>query len=227
MPAPSFFVSACLVALAVAAPLSSPRLAARDDLTANILKAAAGATASPLATFPSNAASAPNVQIFGDWLSLKGVSAFHFTADMDVDCDGVAGCSDDPSGQPQTLFGHLDSSQVPYFVLPASFVHDHGDIVQPNAVGAILCGDKLVYGIFGDTNGATPEVIGEASLLLANTCFPNDALSGGNGHSPLDVLYVVFGNAPAPNVGDQTISIADLQKVGDEQVALLRAALGF
>jgi hypothetical protein len=38
-------------------------------------------------------------------------------------------------------------------------------------------------------------------------------------------LDIVFGNAVVPNVGDSTISIADLNKVGDEQVALLQAAL--
>lgn len=30
----------------------------------------------------------PDVKIFGDWKDLPGVSAFFFTADMDVDCDG-------------------------------------------------------------------------------------------------------------------------------------------
>jgi hypothetical protein len=39
-----------------------------------------------LATFA--AASGPEVHIFGDWLHLDGVSAFHWTSDMEVDCDG-------------------------------------------------------------------------------------------------------------------------------------------
>lgn len=31
----------------------------------------------------------PKVKIYGDWETLPGVSAIHFIADMDVDCDGV------------------------------------------------------------------------------------------------------------------------------------------
>lgn len=45
----------------------------------------------------------------------------------------------------------------------------------------------MFYGIFGDTDGDTPQVIGEASWLLAQTCFPNDGLNGGKGHTPPDV----------------------------------------
>lgn len=36
-------------------------------------------------------------------------------------------------------------------------------------------------------SGDTPEVIGEASILLAQTCFPNDSLGGNKGHSAVDV----------------------------------------
>jgi hypothetical protein len=41
-------------------------------------------------------------------------------------------------------------------------------------------------------SGDTPETIGEASLLTAQTCFPNDGLDGGNGHDPQDVLCESF-----------------------------------
>ncbi|KAJ6577193.1 fungal chitosanase of glycosyl hydrolase group 75-domain-containing protein [Mycena capillaripes] len=218
----TFFLSS-LISFAVAAPLSA--FAPRNINIQGLLTAATKTLAAPIATFPHNAASSPDVNVFGDWLNLDGVSAFHFFADMDVDCDGVAGCSDDPSGQPQTAFGHLDATQVPYFVLPADLVADHTDSIQPNSAGAIICDGQIFYGIFGDTNGATPQVIGEASLLLAQTCFPKDGLNASNGHTPLDVLYIVFGNAVVSNVGDSTISIPDLNKVGEEQVALLQAAL--
>jgi hypothetical protein len=42
-----------------------------------------------LASFPHNSASSADVEIFGNWASLPGISAIHFFADMDVDCDGV------------------------------------------------------------------------------------------------------------------------------------------
>ena len=42
-----------------------------------------------LATFPSEPDAPNNVKILGDWEKLKGVSAIHFIADMDVDCHGV------------------------------------------------------------------------------------------------------------------------------------------
>lgn len=44
-----------------------------------------------LATFPAWDGG-PSVKIQGDWLNLTGVSAFHYLADMDVDCDGVDVC---------------------------------------------------------------------------------------------------------------------------------------
>lgn len=54
----------------------------------------------------------------------------------------------------------------------------------------------MYYGIFGDSNGDSPEVIGEASWLMANTCFPTEDLNGGVGHTPADVtctcLYTVL-----------------------------------
>jgi chitosanase len=38
-----------------------------------------------------------------------------------------------------------------------------------------------------------PQVIGEASILMAQTCFPDDGLDGGNGHSTVDVLCKLSG----------------------------------
>lgn len=45
----------------------------------------------------------------------------------------------------------------------------------------------MFYGIYGDSDGDNPEVIGEASWLMARTCFPNDDLNGNNGHVNADV----------------------------------------
>lgn len=46
---------------------------------------------------------------------------------------------------------------------------------------------KMFYGIYGDSDGDDPEVIGEASWLMARTCFPNDDLNGNAGHGSVDV----------------------------------------
>jgi chitosanase len=46
---------------------------------------------------------------------------------------------------------------------------------------------KMFYGILGDTNGNDPQVTGEASWLMARTCFPDDDLRGNSGHAEADV----------------------------------------
>jgi chitosanase len=91
-----------------------------------------------------------------------------------------------PDGQSQTAFGHLSANKVPYVVIPQQAFNGHD--IPPNALSAVVCDGKVFYGILGDTDGDTPEVIGEASILMAETCFPNEGLGGGNGHSEADVL---------------------------------------
>jgi chitosanase len=46
---------------------------------------------------------------------------------------------------------------------------------------------KIFYAVFADTDGDSPEEIGEASWLLARTCFPTEDLNGNNGHSKANV----------------------------------------
>lgn len=45
----------------------------------------------------------------------------------------------------------------------------------------------MFYGILGDSNGNDPQVTGEASWLMARTCFPDDNLAGDKGHGESDV----------------------------------------
>src|SRR5271170_7186497 len=91
-----------------------------------------------------------------------------------------------PDGQPTTDFGALSAFNVPWVVVPNSFFqHSH---IPPNAISAVVCRGKVFYGIMGDTDGDNPEVIGEASFLMGQTCFPNEDLGGDNGHASLDVL---------------------------------------
>ncbi|KAH7099376.1 fungal chitosanase of glycosyl hydrolase group 75-domain-containing protein [Auriculariales sp. MPI-PUGE-AT-0066] len=171
--------------------------------------------------------SASAVKIQGDWLSLNGVSAFHFIADMDTDCDGY-NCPGNPDGQPETNWGALDARVVPWIVIPQSFLDSHGSQLLLNALSAVICGNpaKMYYAIFGDSNGDSPEVAGEVSLMLAQTCFPNDGLSGSVGHGALDVTYIVWGTKVPTGVGQNTINITALKTLGDQQARALQTALG-
>ncbi|KAK0430804.1 fungal chitosanase of glycosyl hydrolase group 75-domain-containing protein [Armillaria borealis] len=236
-----FFLCAYLATVAAAAGF-----AADPSIDVSAIYAASHASAVAktdiIVSFPASTGGEENVQIHGDWLNLDGVSAYYFTAgegisfpllnplnvrsDMDVDCDGVDfQCSGNPDGQSETSFGALDAASVPWYVIPQTFWDAHRDI-KPNALGAVICDGKMFYGIFGDTNGDDPEVIGEASLVLAQACFPDENLGGDNGHTPLDVLYIIFGSKVPSGVGKEKIDIDALKTLGDEQVQLLATALG-
>ncbi|KAG7439919.1 uncharacterized protein BT62DRAFT_938503 [Guyanagaster necrorhizus] len=218
------FLCPCLLATAAANFAADPSIDVSAIYTAG--QASTLSRTGIIDSFPATEGDEDNVYIQGNWLNLDGVSAYHFVADMDVDCDGVDyQCAGNPDGQPETSFGALDASSVPWYVIPQTFWDAHQDI-KPNALGAVICDGKMFYGIFGDTNGDDPEVIGEASLVLAQTCFPDEGLSGGNGHTPLDVLYIIFGSKVPSGVGKESIDIDALKTLGDEQVQLLATALG-
>jgi hypothetical protein len=57
---------------------------------AAIYSAVQAATQDPLATYPTSQDQDHMSTIYGDWLNLDGVQAFHFLADMDIYCDGVS-----------------------------------------------------------------------------------------------------------------------------------------
>jgi len=199
--------------------------AADPSINAKGIFNAAKAGKKVLATYASGTGT--RVNVFGDWLGLiGGMPLIRFMADMDVDCDGVGfRCQGNHDGQPQTSFGRLDANKVPFFVIPQSLFSKHRSQIKPNSLGAIICNGKMFYGIFGDTNGASPEVIGEASILMARSCFPNDGLSGNRGHTKKDVLYVLFGNQVPAGVKDMTIDIGALKRLGDRQARRLAKAL--
>ncbi len=165
-------------------------------------------------------------------------------ADMDIDCDGAnlgAGkCANDPSGQGQTAFqdtvasynvgiSDLDANKIPYVVFGNSGATPSFDPqsvgMQPLSVMAVVCNNSLHYGIWGDVNGATST--GEASISLADLCFPNENLTGDNGHDPRDVLYVGFtGNGAVPGAKGADWTASDgatfensIRSLGDKLVA--------
>jgi chitosanase len=124
--------------------------------------------------------------------------------DMDVDCDGSSDCGgksndyqsgtafDDELSSDRYGITSLDAEVHPYVVLGTCDV-DVSKYIQPLSVVAVVCGGALHYGVFGDTNGCDDDnFTGEASLALAKLCFPDDGMSGNNGHTDHDVLCEPF-----------------------------------
>ncbi|KAJ7143732.1 hypothetical protein C8R44DRAFT_601367 [Mycena epipterygia] len=156
----SFFCALAVLSVTLAAPMkheSDPpsnqtttvSFAADPSINvAAIYAAAQAAKSQDLASFPINDKQTYISHIYGDWLNLSGVSALHFIADMDVDCDGVAVSRGNTSGEPTTAWGKLDATKVPYFVVPDQFSSPH---LKPKSLGAIICDGKMFYAIFGDT----------------------------------------------------------------------------
>lgn len=136
---------------------------------------------------------------------------------MDVDCDGPDYmCKGNDDGQKLTSYGALAAKSVPFYVLPQSFVDKNK--IKGNSLGVIICDNKMYYAIMGDTNGDSPEVIGEASWLMAQTCFPTAGLDGAVGHDSSDVTYIVFGSIVPSGIDENspTIDIGALQALGDQ-----------
>ncbi|KAJ7250709.1 fungal chitosanase of glycosyl hydrolase group 75-domain-containing protein [Mycena rebaudengoi] len=188
--------------------------------------AAAKSSNNIIASYPTTSSRKNISHIYGDWQNFAEVSAFHFIADMDIDCDGPrSNCKGNNDGQTVTSFGALDATKVPYFVLPEKFTTQNKDILKDNALGAIICDGKMFYGIYGDQDSDSPQVIGEASILIGQSCFPGANISGGNGHADVDVAYIIFGSQVPTGVQKTSIDMAALKRLGDTQVKLLEKAL--
>lgn len=139
-------------------------------------------------------------------------------ANMDIDCDGHRGgpkddgrCGSSNDSQSRTTFRDTVASYksgikdlnpyVHHYVVFGNQGSEEGwNSFDPQAVGihplsvmAVVCGDRLVYGVWGDTNGDDGQfpMVGEASLSLATACF-GDKMSGDFGHDEQDVLYIAF-----------------------------------
>ncbi|KAH3907350.1 hypothetical protein HBI56_185100 [Parastagonospora nodorum] len=175
-------------------------------------------------------------------------------ADMDIDCDGAGkgqgGCSDDPTGLGDTSFKSqlqdltkgavkdLNTNKHTFVVLSNFIINDaQGDSrkpfdietagVEPLSIVAVICGNQMFYGVYGDQNGGV--VTGEASLSLGKLCFPNEGLSGNKGHGAADVLYLAFPGAKAPanaswKANDAKTFEASLAAEGDKLVARIGKA---
>ncbi|PWY93418.1 fungal chitosanase [Aspergillus sclerotioniger CBS 115572] len=159
----------------------------------------------PLATgFTDGQTSSPTFTYCGD---IPNAIFLHSSSNqydnMDIDCDGTnpnsGNCGNDPSIQPQTTFqdqvsqygiSDLDANVHPYVVFGNTDFDPQGSGMEPLSVMAVVCGGEVVYGIWGDTNGG--DATGEASIALAELCSPGTGITGDNGHTADDVMYIGF-----------------------------------
>ncbi len=133
-------------------------------------------------------------------------SAYFWTSDMDVDCDGIttSHCSNstDPSYFNETSFqtstGQFFTADVTrYYVipLPSSRFNYQSAGISPGSVAAVIYNNKVVYAVFADEGPS--DIIGEASYAtnLALGVNPDPANGGTEG----PVTFIVFpGKVPSP-----------------------------
>ncbi|KAJ2970506.1 hypothetical protein NQ176_g8153 [Zarea fungicola] len=64
--------------------------------------------------------------------------------------------------------------------------------IEPLSIMAVVCGDKLFYGVWGDGNEDDgPASVGEASAILGRHCY-GDTMDVFHSHLENDVLYIAF-----------------------------------
>ena len=137
----------------------------------------------------------------------------HNLVGMQVDCDGdqeglTKRCGNSKDTQSQTSFkpdvqafgiSDLRADIHPYVVLgnegsaPGYTTFDPRSVgVEPLSIVAVVCNGKMIFGIWGDTNGDDGlPLVGEASIAVATACF-GDKMDGNHGHDEFDVLYIAF-----------------------------------
>ena len=134
----------------------------------------------------------------------RATGAVYWTADLDVDCDGLASsaCSKktDPDYQAQTAATDskgqpLDAASRPYVVVPlvsSRFSYKDAGLALGSVVAVIYKG-QVSYGIIGDLGPSS--AIGEASYAMAKSLGmdPSPTHGGADG----GVTYVAFTGASA------------------------------
>ncbi|KAG6173538.1 hypothetical protein E4U50_007051 [Claviceps purpurea] len=137
---------------------------------------------------------------------------------MDIDCDGIqlspaddGRCGSSTDMQSVTSFADilrsystnardLDANIHPYVVFGNKGTREgyktfdprkYG--VEPLSVMAVVCNNKLIYGVWGDEHGDDdPQaMVGEASISLATACY-GKSTGGDIGYDGNDVLYLAF-----------------------------------
>ncbi|MGW7682220.1 glycoside hydrolase family 75 protein [Kribbella sp. NPDC054772] len=143
----------------------------------------------------------------------KSGDAVHWTADLDIDCDGqrTTQCSEDtdPSFQPDTSFHQsdgqpLNSAGLPFIVVPLpSSIWKYGSAgIAGGTVAAVVYQDKVAYAVVGD-EGPT-GIIGEGSYKLAQQLGidPDPASGGVDGAVVTYILFPGVTAAPIESAAD-------------------------
>jgi len=151
--------------------------------------------------------------------SLKGGAgnvggAIYFTADMDIDCDGLTtthcpgtGADMDCCYQDETSFSgpnsasnekgkELASENTPYVVVPQDVMYPGLDQNNGGNIVAVIYNNQLEFGVFGDQGPS--DIIGEASVRTANGLgIPPSPAQGGVGGGVTYIVFVGAGSQPA------------------------------
>ncbi|CEJ82058.1 Putative Glycoside hydrolase family 75 protein [[Torrubiella] hemipterigena] len=176
---------------------------------------------------------------------------------MDIDCDGALGtgdgsCDSSTDTQGNTTFRDTVQSYnkgiddlnayVHSFVVLGNQGSKDGYVefdpqsvgIEPLSIVAVVCADKMIYGVWGDTNGDDGlPLIGEVSVSLGHACY-GDAVNGNQAHDANDILYIAFtGQDAVPGAdGAKWDSAtfdefeASLQAQGDRLIAKLGSGTG-
>ncbi|KAL7793739.1 glycoside hydrolase family 75 protein [Trichoderma ceciliae] len=176
---------------------------------------------------------------------------------MDIDCDGALGtgdgsCDSSEDTQSQTSFKDTVASYkkgikdlnayVHSFVVLGNEGSKSGYVtfdpqsvgVEPLSIVAVVCGNQMFYGVWGDTNGDDgPPLIGEVSDSLGRACY-GDAVNGNAAHDANDVLYIAFTGqdaVPGANGANWAASSfttfeSSLGSLGDQLVARIGSSGG-
>ncbi len=203
-------------AVSVAPAPEAPEPVTVDDVLAKLRSCRAVSTA-PYKTDVSSSTPA-NISVCGT------TGALHFTADMDIDCDGksssVCNSSTDPSFQAQTAGtdskgAPLDASKLPYVVVPGessrfSYV-DAG--LEMGSVVLVIYGGKMTFGVVGDV-GPT-SIVGEASYAMAEELGINPDPAVGGTSSGVTYLFFTGPSAKVKKLEDR----AEALRLGEALLA--------
>jgi hypothetical protein len=186
---------------------SAPAAAGAGPTAAQLLAKVSGCAVASNGRYATDDGEASTVDI------CRTGAVYHWTADMDIDCDGITTTHCNPTTDPwyqdqtsfQTSTGNWFTSDVTHYYvipLPSSRFSYSGAGIKPGTVAAIIYNNKLVYAVFADEG--PDDIIGEASYATAVALGidPNPATGGTAG----PVTFVVFtGTVPKPVENNATI----------------------
>ncbi|MEU6343227.1 ricin-type beta-trefoil lectin domain protein [Streptomyces sp. NPDC046977] len=180
-------------------------VAAAGPTAAQLLAKAQNCTPASNGKYATDDGGAATVQI------CKNGSAYTWTSDMDIDCDGVGtthcNAATDPWYQPQTSFETstgqpFTSETTHYYVvpLPSSRFNYQSAGISPGSVAAVVYNGRVVYATFADEG--PDNIIGEGSYALATALGidPNPATGGTEG----PVTFIVFPGKVASPIESNT-----------------------